>query len=231
MSSLYKIFGKKFMKKLILLAFLTIFISCSSHRSIVPLGKGNSSVSAGIGGPVVKAFDIYTPMPYITGGLSYGLTDNIDISADLHLTSLFYQIGGLDFGCAWYLTEQKNFVPVVSLQPKVNIFASFKSNVDSRFRVLPSLSTNFAWKLKEDYIFTGLELTTPFSSSDYDNNSQKIMLSPYIGYRYAITEKFGIIAELKLTGANIKTNQLTVTYLNLFNFGSFGTFFTFDWRF
>lgn len=219
------------MKELIFIVLLTFLISCSTHRSIVPLGKGNSSVSAGIGGPVVKAFNIYTPMPYITGGLSYGLTDNIDINADLHLTSVFYEIAGFDFGFAWYLTEQKDLIPFISLQPNVNLFASLKSNVDSRFRVLPSLSANFTWKLKEDYIFTGLELTTPFSSSDYDNDAHKIILSPYLGYKYAISEKFAIIGELKLTGANIRTNQLTVTYLNLFNFGSFGTFFTFDWRF
>ena len=66
------------------------------------MGKGNIDANISIGGPFIPITDTKIPSPYATIGANYGMTDRINLDANLHITSLFYQVAGLDFGATFF---------------------------------------------------------------------------------------------------------------------------------
>ena len=203
-------------------------IHCSAHTNLVPLGKGNLEANLSLGGPIISVSDMNLPAPYATLGINYGLTDNSNIDGNLHLTSMFYQIIGADFGATFFPVLHQGNIPTWGIQPRILTFASVKPGVDDRFRIYPLVSTSAAWPLMGGLIYTGFDWIIPLTSPDYDEDASPTIFSPFIGYRWSIGEKTRLVTEFKWNAANVQSDQLAVEYLSIGGKGAFGVLFSIE---
>lgn len=213
---------------IILLSFL---VGCSAHSNLTPVGKGNLDLAVSLGGPFIPIAETKIPTPYLSIGANYGLTKNINVDANFHITSLFYQINGLDLGATWFPILNDNLIPTWGIQPRLLFLTSFKNDVNDRFRIYPLVSSSAAWHLWDGLIYLGFDFVLPLSEPDYDKESVDIILSPFTGYRWELGKNLRLISELKWLGANVRSNQLAVDYIKIGGYGAFSIMFSLEKRF
>ena len=213
----------------VLIAYL--LVNCSAHANLEPVGKDNLEASVGLGGPFIPVAETKIPTPYLVIGTKYGLTEEINIDANLHITSLFYKLAGFNFGSTWFPVQNKELIPTLGIQPRLLMLASLKSDVDSRYRIYPLLSTSAAWKLGFGLIYAGFDLVFPLTKPDYDDESVNIIVSPFTGYRFNLGKNIRLLTELKWHGANIRSDQVAVEYINIGDYGAFSLMLSLEKRF
>ena len=210
--------------------FLTFMIGCAAHSNLTPVGEGKVDASLSLGGPFIPVVETKIPTPYLAAGANYGLTENINIDGTLHITSLFYQIAGFDFGATWFPVLNEGMIPTWGIQPRFLVLSSFKSDVESRLRIYPLISNSAAWEWGGGLIYTGLDFTVPLTKPDYDEEAETVIFSPFVGYRWNIGKKLRLLTELKWHGANIQGDQLAVEYITIGGYGAVSLMLTLEKR-
>ena len=89
-------------------------------------------------------------------------------------------------------------IPTWGIQPRFLVLSSFKSDVDSRLRIYPFISNSAAWKLGGGLIYTGLDFVFPLTEPDYDEEAEKVIFSPFVGFRWNLGKKLRLLTELKM---------------------------------
>ncbi len=84
------------MRRFIVLISITMSLflsfSCAPVRTIVPLEKGDTHVSATAGGPLIKFSGLVIPMPLTSVCVAHGLGNNATLNSALHTTSLLFGV-------------------------------------------------------------------------------------------------------------------------------------------
>lgn len=204
-----------------LLIFIGTLSGCAAHSNLTPVGEGNVDFAVNLGGPFIPIADTKIPTPYLSIGANYGISENMNVDANFHITSLFYQISGLDFGTTWFPSINYGFIPTWGIQPRFLFLASFKNNINDRLRFYPLISTSAAWQLGEGLIYLGSDFVFPLTRPDYDKESVDLILSPFTGYRWDLGKNLRLISELKWLGANVRSDQLAVEYIKISGYGAF----------
>lgn len=220
-----------FLGCLIVIPFLVFIPGCGAHTNLTPVGESNLDASVSFGGPFIPVADTKIPTPYLSAGANYGLTENINVDGNLHITSLFYKIAGFDFGATWFPTLNEGWIPTWGIQPRLLMLSSLKGDVESRFRVYPLISSSAAWELGGGLIYAGFDFVAPLTEPDYDEDAEKVIISPFAGYRWEIGNNLRLITELKWLGANIQSNQLAVEYIKIGGYGAFSLMLAIEKRF
>ena len=171
---------------------------------------------------MVESVGTYLPIPNVTAAVQHGLRDNLDVTGSLYLTPLMFGMVGVDVGAAWYPVVDPS-ATTISVHPRLLMIASVKPNVDERFRVYPAVSASAAWRNGDDRIYTGFDLAVPISAPDYDADAAPAVLSPFVGYRFALGSSSSLHAEIKWMGINVRTNA-TTDYINPFGMGGLAPF-------
>jgi len=85
-------------------------ISCAPVRTVVPLEKGETHVSASLGGPLIKFSGMVIPVPLTSVNVSYGLKENLTLNGALHTTSLLFGVIHLEATttCAFHTYNSGN---------------------------------------------------------------------------------------------------------------------------
>lgn len=197
--------------------------SCTAYKNIEPVGNNNLKSNVDFGGPIVSAFNTKVPIPYLAVGVTYGMTENFDINANLHVLPLAYKFAGLDLGASYFPVINDGIIPTIGLNGTLMLFSSLKSGIEERFKVYPILTSSFAWKLRNGMIYTGAHITIPLSKLDYTENND-YLLSPFIGYNWKYSEKYRLITEIKWQGANVASDKMAVEYIHPSNHGAIGIY-------
>ena len=121
--------------------------------------------------------------------------------------------------------------PTWGIQPRLFILVSTKSNIESRLRVYPLISTSAAWLWGSGLVYTGFDFVVPFTRPDYDKEAPHIIFSPFLGYRWKLSDNLRLFTELKWNGANIQSDQLAVEYMNIGGYGAVAILFAIERRF
>lgn len=218
------------MKTRTLLAVLVVLLpACAARTTIEPIGKGATSYNVSVGGPMVASFGTYLPIPNVTAGATHGLTDNIDVGGSLYILPLFYQLIGFDVGATWYPIVDSNAL-TIAVQPRLMLFASFKESVSERLRVYPAVSASAAWRRGRDRAYAGFDAAIPISAPDYDPDPPPLVLSPFVGYRWALGASSRLITEIKWVGINVRTDA-TTDYVNPLGHGGLAPFIGYEFGF
>lgn len=213
------------MRYVLLILLPVIIIKCAANSNLTPLGKGKVSANIDIGGPIVTAFDARIPTPYLSIGVNYGLNDKTNLIGNLHLLSVMYQVMGLDVGAAYFLTQPKDWIPLWGVQPKLMLLSSLKSDVKERTKIYPMLTNTLAWKMGSGLIYTGIDLTYRLTDMDYLVDTPAVIYSPFIGYRWKLSQKYRLLTEIKWQGSNIRSDQVAVEYVPIGGYGAITTLF------
>ena len=221
----------KFIPYIIPVLFLSLMIGCSAHTNLTPVGKGKVDAAISLGGPFIPVAETKIPTPYLSIGANYGLTENINVDGNLHITSLFYQVAGFDFGATWFPILNDGLVPTWGIQPRFLMLASFKGDVENRFRIYPLISSSAAWQLGRGLIYAGFDFVVPLTEPDYDEEAVNVIFSPFAGYRWNLGKNLRLLTELKWHGANVQSDQLAVEYITIDGYGAFSIMLSLEKRF
>lgn len=191
-----------------------ILSGCAAHTTLEPLPVGKLSPHASVGGPVVAAFGAMVPIPYLTAGADYGLAPRLMLGGNAHLLPLAYGIVGVDAALAWFPWDGDGLRPTVGVEARVLAFSSFKAQVDDRFIAYPVFSASAAWRIRGALLYAGAHLAGPVPRPEYDPSPERLIWSPFVGYRWTLGERYALLTELKWHGANIRTDQVAVSYLH-----------------
>jgi len=195
-----------------LLALSGLALGCGAHTSLEPLGQGRLSPNLSVGGPIVEAFGTHIPIPYLLAGADYGLSDDVNLSGGVHLLPLAYGIVGADVGATWFPVRNSGWRPTLGVGPRLYAFASVREGVDERAMVLPTLSGSAAWAAGRGMAYTGADVAVPLTRSEYDEDAARVLLSPFVGYRWDVGRRYALLAELKWHGANVGTGDVATNY-------------------
>jgi hypothetical protein len=218
----------RFVKVIFLFCVMIIYSGCAAHTNLEPIGKGEVKMNVSLGGPFVKISGMNVPIPYATAGAVYGAVDKLNVSGNLHLTSLPYKIFGFDFGAAYFPVLNDGYIPTIGINPSLLYLMSLKPDVSSRVRAYPSLTATFAWHTGANLVFTGFDYTYPLTTPDYDSDSPKSIISPFVGYRIELGRKFRLITEVKWQASNVRTDQLAAEYSKISGRGAIGLLFSLE---
>jgi len=223
--------NKCFVKQAFFAAFLWCFLfsGCAVHTAFQPVGKDKLRAHFSLGGPIIKTLKI--PAPYLSAGVDYGVRDDLDLNADIHLLSIAFSITGLDIGITWHPVKNEGGVPAIALQAKVASFFSLKSGVAERYMGYSMFAPSVAWELGLGNLYMGTNVTIPFRILRFDNDAPRTILSPFLGYYWQVGKKFGFSGELKWQNANWEAHQIPVSYVSLGNRGALAPIIGFEWKF
>ena len=113
----------------------------------------------------------------------------------------------------------------------MTLFASVKSGVDDRFRLLPSLTSSAAWEAGPGKVYAGFDLAIPLTRPAYDTAAAPLIFSPLAGYRWDLGSRSHLFVELKWQGANVRTDQLAAEYVHPGGHGAITPFVAYAWDF
>lgn len=209
----------------VLLRLLPFFLlsavwGCAAHTALAPLPVGRLSPHASVGGPVVAAFGTRVPIPYLTAGADYGLAPRLVVSGNVHLLSLAYGVTGADGGVAWFPWKGTGAFPTLGVEARATAFASLRGQVGRRMIAYPVFSVSSAWELSSGLLYTGAHLAGPLPRPEYDPAAARFLVSPLVGYRWALGSRYALLTELKWHGVNVRTDQVAVSYLHPFGRGA-----------
>lgn len=142
------------MIRLLVVLPLVLLIGCGAHMRNMPIERGRTQLHASVGGPLVNAFGMTVPVPYAMGGITFGLTDRVNVYSDLHVTAAAYKFLGITPGIALFpRLPLRRCVP--ALNADLLIFSDFKES-----RVFPEVTLSAALPLDERWTpYAGLHCT------------------------------------------------------------------------
>jgi hypothetical protein len=199
-----------------------ICFSCSSIRQIRPLEKGESALSASVGGPITKVGSIYIPLPLLNIGYNYGLIDRkLDLEAGFDVTSSIYSLMHLDIGTNYRPWLSKKWRPGFIVTPKFFFVTDFEA-----FKFYPDLGLTLFWQLRDYWhIYSGLDNFFELSRIRHDGNKQEHhwLIAPFLGIDMG-NRHWGFQIETRAYIPNLLNGQRSIKNIGFGDYGIIGLF-------
>jgi len=196
---------------------------CGTVTAVTPLHRGESALSASVGGPVANVSGMSTPIPYTVARYRYGLTDQAGIYAGVHLLAAGLGVAGLDLGFSYHFLEQQRWIPTVGAVAGITAFIQPGGGQ----ALFPQLDLVASYRLNDRF-------TTYFGSqSMYQLQSRpNVVLAPFLGAGWRISDPFSLNLEAKWYAPTEKTRPRNVNYsLPIGNNGAVGFVLGANWDF
>lgn len=201
-------------------------MACNSSRVIEPLKKGQTQVSAGLGGPLFYLTDnLLIPMPLTEVSVAHGLSEKMTGFASIHTTSLAFGNLQTDFGICKSISAQKGYVPGVSANIALNYMYNLEHAVG---RAFPQIDVNTYWHYnqKPHFIYAGIgnwfDFTQTRSFNEPQNNHHIFMFQ--LGHKWNST-KWVYTAEMKWLQPFSNNQRIVVDYIGIQHQGALGIYF------
>ena len=167
---------------------LSFAAGCATTHQVRPLGKGNASVNASLGGPLLGLFGGVFPGPIVSVGGAYGISDKLDVLMHADVTAAAFGNLHLDPGVAWHpLVTEGGPVPTLTLGGSVHLFTNFKDAL-----VAPDLTFAAAWRLgKRHLIYTGVDAGIAIRTQ------VRPIVGPFVGAEARVSKRVGLTLEVK----------------------------------
>jgi hypothetical protein len=203
---------------------LFLVASCAPARFVEPLDKGEWSVGANLGGPVLDFGGAPIPVPLSAVEVGYGLDSSLTVHGALHATSMLFGNGQLDLGVTYKFVNQNKWIPNVSVSPGVNVIYSPSAKTG---KLWPMLDLNAYWNYgkRTNYIYLGVnnyfELSRTMANNQPQNHNW--LFSPQLGHILkGKKDKWEMITEFKYIGPNISSEYSFIPYQGIVNQGAIG---------
>jgi hypothetical protein len=196
---------------------------CGTVTAVTPLNRGESALSASLGGPVTNVSGMNIPLPYAVARYRYGLTDQAGIYAGVHLLAAGLGVAGFDVGFSYHFLQQQGLIPTVGAI--AGITALIKPGGGEA--MFPQLDLVASYRM-------GDRFTTYFGSqSMYQFQSKpNVVLAPFIGTGWRISDPLSLNLEAKWYAPTEKTEPRIVDYsLPISNHGAVGFVLGANWLF
>ena len=206
------------MSRPVLLALLVLIllaaVRCGTVTAVTPLNRGESSLTASVGGPVANVAGMNIPFPYAVARYRYGLTDQAGIYAGLHLLAAGFGIAGVDFGFSYHFLRQQGWIPAVGAT--AGMTALIKPGGEQA--LFPQLDLVGSYRLGDRFTtYFGSQSMYQFSAKPY------VVLAPLIGAGWRVSDPVSLNLEAKWYAPTEPTHPRNVNYvLPIANHGAVG---------
>lgn len=184
------------MRALLFISLALFSQACATRNLARTIGEGEGELRASVGGPLVSNLGAPLPLPNLSVGGRYGVTEGFDVDANLSLTGTLFGLIGFDLGAVGQLYEDPGgFALSVSGRGHFLIVTR-----ESEARFFPELGVHLegipAQRLK---LYGGLTLFAQFTPPE---GKPPVFVAPYVGIdimlgtRTASSSASGIILEL-----------------------------------
>lgn len=166
---------------------------CTATQPVRVLHKGESRWLASIGGPLLPNHTPTGLIPYTNIGRMWGLSDDVTLSADVHVLAAAFGVAGVDIGVARRLHAQDGMIPEVTGQAQLYAFAG-----DGAARLYPNFTGTASWTAgTRTLLYGGAAVTIR------PTGAAAIIVTPHVGIEYDVSKRFVLQLEGKWMGANI----------------------------
>ena len=111
------------MRFLIPVLMAALLYSCAPSRVVQPLKKGERTINASFGGPVINELGATFPIPLTTVTYAQGISDRATLFGSAHPTSLLFGTLQGELGAVYGLVmpdTAKRLLPGISIAPVLN---------------------------------------------------------------------------------------------------------------
>lgn len=194
--------------KLPVLAVLPVIVlltvtRCGTVTAVTPLHRGESALTVSVGGPVADLAGMNMPIPYAAARYRYGLNGQVGIYVGGHLLAAGFALAGIDFGFSYHFLQQRGWVPTVGAS--AGLAAFIRPGGDNA--LFPQVDLVASYRL-------GRRFTTYFGSQSMYQFQYKpnVVLAPFVGTGWRITDPFSLNLEAKWYAPTEKTHPRNVNY-------------------
>lgn len=208
----------------ILFCFTAVLFSCNTTRVVKPLDKGETRISADLGGPIIGF-----PVPLSSISVAHGLNEKLSVFGGFHTTTLAWHSLQFDLGANYSLLEPTDWKPGITGNFILNPIISLRDGKSSLF---PELGASFYWELSEKHIpYVGVTnwFDVGYNSTELEKGK---LFHPAIGlgYNYEATNWiFGL--ESKWINLNKQLHIPQVEHTSIGGNGAVGLYFKAAYRF
>ena len=162
--------------------------ACGTAHHARTLGKGNYGVDLELGGPLTQLGGVYVPLPYALVGGTYGVTDDLDVHARLHLTTAIYEFPGVDVGATYQWWHERRWRPAFSSTLQLYGFSDFQAGGSRGFA---DLTENLSYLVHRRWL-------TYFGATEFTELVQApVIFAPFVGEELRLGDHYGVELELK----------------------------------
>lgn len=229
------IFALQFFKMKQTSYFIALFffiVGCAPARFVEPLDKGQLSVGANLGGPLIEYAPAVIPLPFVAAEVGYGIDTNLTVHGGLNITSMMFGNFHLDAGITYKFLDQKKYIPNVSVSPSFQFVYDVYDKVG---KFWPVLDVNAYWNYgkRRNYFYAGFNNYFELSKTMANDQPQAHhwLFSPQIGHIVkGKNQNFQFTTEFKFLGINLNSKYSFIPYSGLFgDMGSTGIYLGFRW--
>ena len=207
------------------LAATALGAGCNTVHTARPIGEGNHQVLLSVGGPIAGVGEpsLLVPLTVIT--YKYGLTDRLDVYGGWHVLETFVNNGNLfvDVGASYYLLDQRELFPGVSIAAQASPLVNFES-AWAYFDLQVTASWALDPQFERHLIYTGLHNgLTPFNAGAVD--VPVYTWAPFVGYQARLfDDALGVNAEVKWIRPYQSTDAAVIGYFGPGDLGALAFF-------
>lgn len=205
--------------------------SCTPSRVVRPLEKGQKTVSAHLGGPLIGFSGTTIPVPFTTVHYAQGITDKTTAYGSIHTTSLLFGVFQTDIGACQQIYFNDSLRFGISVNPALNLAFD---KWEKKFKCWPQLDINAYWEIKskKSFVYGGIENWFELAKYKAHGVPQKNhwLIAPQIGYTY-VRKKWNYAFETKFMAPNIINTPNVVEYRGIGGKGAIGMYISFTRKF
>ncbi|MBU3742226.1 MAG: hypothetical protein FGM24_08060 [Candidatus Kapabacteria bacterium] len=174
--------------------------ACGAVQPVRVLPKGETLMTASLGGAVGVSTSPVGFVPYAIVGAAHGVSDDITIHGNIHALMAVFGVVGLDAGASYRVMHQHDWIPEVTAAAR-GIFFSKPNDSYGAMRLYPDVSATLSWELGQRRIgYVGTHATTQLSNG-------QMFFSPMVGLVAAVNDAWSVQLETIWQAANINTQK------------------------
>jgi hypothetical protein len=189
--------GRRRVLSFFALALLASSAACSATQPVRVLTKGERRWISSVGGPLLPNHVPTGLIPYTDVGAMWGESDDLTLSANVHLLAAAFGVAGADVGAAQRLRAQSGAMPEVTGQLQLYGFAG-----TGGVRVYPNLTGTASWSAGPHTLFYGGSALTMRPSG-----GRTLLATPLAGIQRDVGRRLILQLEGKWMAANIDMSR------------------------
>lgn len=172
---------------------IQLLTGCAATQPVRVLRQGQSRWVSSIGGPLLPHHAPTGFIPYTNVGMIWGRTDDVTLSANLHLLAAAFGVAGADIGAARRLHAQDGLLPEITGQAQLYGFVG-----PGGARAYPNLTGTASWTAGPRMLLYGGSALTVRPSGGI-----ALLATPLVGILRDVGRRFAVQLEGKWMAANI----------------------------
>ncbi len=197
-------------------------VSCAPVRTIIPIEKEASQITASLGGPLIEFSGAMIPIPLTSVNYSRGISEKITLNTAIHTTSLLFGVFQIEGSATTFIWSSENMNMGITTSPGFYYMSELKKQTT---RLYPMLDLNFYFrqKNKPNFMYASVQQMLELSRYKAFEQQPDSRYIPSVAAGYTISrEKMNYTFELKYMSFLQSNENIVVDYISPIKKGTLG---------